>query len=225
MMRADADRLYHEGSDFQFEHPEIPLGAPSSYSLVHDAKHLGFVLARYKFCAKMLCGKKAVLEFGGGDGIGLPLVAQVVDHVYCVDWDERHLASIERRLLPYLRNVTLIHLDLNNAAPDLAVEAIYSIDVIEHVDPAREAAFMDNVLSCLQPEGVMITGTPNLTASRYASGCSQVQHINLKDLVGLRELMERYFRHVFMFGMNDEVLHTGYGPMCHYIWSLAASRK
>jgi hypothetical protein len=37
----------------------------------------------------------------------------------------------------------------------------------------------------------------------------------------LRTLMERYFTNVFMFGMNDEVLHTGYAPMCHYIWSLA----
>ena len=26
----------------------------------------------------------------------------------------------------------------------------------------------------------------------------------------LRALMQRYFNNVFMFGMNDEVLHTGY---------------
>jgi hypothetical protein len=41
----------------------------------------------------------------------------------------------------------------------------------------------------------------------------------------LRELMERYFDNVFMFGMNDEVLHTGYAQMCHYIWSIAAGLK
>jgi hypothetical protein len=28
-----------------------------------------------------------------------------------------------------------------------------------------------------------------------------------------------------MFGMNDEVLHTGYGPMCHYLWSVAVGKK
>ena len=48
-----AKDAYHAGSDFQFEHEEIALGAPSSYSLTHDPKHLAFVLARYKFCAKM----------------------------------------------------------------------------------------------------------------------------------------------------------------------------
>jgi hypothetical protein len=37
----------------------------------------------------------------------------------------------------------------------------------------------------------------------------------------LQALMIRYFENVFMFGMNDEIVHTGYAPMCHYIWALA----
>lgn len=218
-------KAYHTGSDFQFEHVEIPFGAPSSYSLVHDAKHLGFVLARYKFCAKMLAGKKSVMEFGSGDGIGLPIIAQAVSRVHCVDWDERHIESIGRRLLPYLNNVSLHHLDLNKQAPDFKVDAVFSIDVIEHLDPRKEKRFMENVLSALPNDGVMITGTPNLTASSYASPCSAVQHINLKSHDSLRKLMEKYFRNVFMFGMNDEVLHTGYGPMCHYLFSVAVGKR
>lgn len=214
--------LYHEGSDFQFAHEEIALGAPTSYSLTHDPKHMSFVLARYKFCAKMLEGKGAVMEIGSGDGFGLPLIAQAAGHVYCVDWDERHIASIDRRLTKHLRNVSLLHFDMNNRAPDLKVDAVMSIDVIEHLDPAGEDRFFQNVLSCLPDNGVMITGTPNIDASAHASACSQVQHVNLKSTKTLRALMERYFENVFMFGMNDEVLHTGYGPMCHYLWSVAA---
>lgn len=220
----DYKEAYHAGADFQFEHEEILLGAPTSYSLVHDPKHLAFVLSRYKFVAKMLEGKKSVLEIGSGDGIGLPLIAQVVDHVYCIDWDERHLQSIKRRL-KHLKNVTLIHHDLNQSAPDILVDAVFSIDVLEHVDPAIESIFMNNIMKCLPLNGVMITGTPNVTASAYASPCSQVQHINLKSMKTLRQLMQYYFEHVFMFGMNDEVLHTGYHAMCHYIWSLAASKR
>jgi hypothetical protein len=34
-----------------------------------------------------------------------------------------------------------------------------------------------------------------------------------------------YFRNVFLFGMNDEVLHTGYYDMCHYLWALCSSPK
>ncbi len=218
-------QVYHEGSDFQFEHEEIPLGAPSSYSLTHDPKHLAFVLARYKFCAKMLEGKKTVMEIGSGDGIGLPLVAQAVGHVYCVDWDKRHIESIRRRLAKHIGNLTLIHQDLNQKKIGVRADAAFSIDVIEHVDPKKEKPFIENILRCLPQDGVLITGTPNLSASGYASPCSRVQHINLKSMKTLRELMERYFENVFMFGMNDEVLHTGYAPMCQYIWSVAAGLK
>lgn len=217
----NAREAYHAGSDFQFEHEEILLGAPSSYSLTHDPKHLAFVLSRYKFCAKMLEGKKAVMEVGSGDGIGLPIVAKAVERLYCMEWDERHIESVSRRLLKYLPNVTMVHLDMNKERPNLQVEAAYSIDVIEHVEPKSEAAFLGNIVRCLPEDGVLITGTPNLDASQYAAPCSEVQHINLKSTTTLRELMETHFHNVFMFGMNDEVLHTGYGPMCHYIWSIA----
>lgn len=216
---------YHAGSDFQFAHDEIPLGAPSSYSLLNDPKHLTFVFSRYKFCAKMLEGQKQVMEFGSGDGIGLPIVAKAVGHVHCVDWDPRHIESIRRRLVPHFKNVSLHNYDLNTGPTPIKVDAIYSIDVIEHVDPAKEAGFMRNLLGSLKPGGIMLTGTPNISAASYASPCSAVQHINLKSQKTLRELMERHFDHVFMFGMNDEVLHTGYGPMCHYIWSLAVGYK
>jgi len=216
---------YHAGSDFQFEHVEIPLGAPSSYSLVHDPKHLTFVLSRYKFVAKMLEGKASVMEFGSGDGIGLPIVAKAVGHVHCVDWDERHIDSIQRRLTPYFKNISLHRHDLNTGPVHVKADAIYSIDVIEHIDPAKEKSFMENLMSSLNPGGVMITGTPNISASSYASPCSAIQHINLKSQATLRSLMLDYFDNVFMFGMNDEVLHTGYGPMSHYIWSVAAGPK
>lgn len=216
---------YHAGSDFQFEHGEIPLGAPSSYSLTHDPKHLTFVLSRYKFVAKMLEGKKHVMEVGSGDGIGLPIVAKAVGRVSCVDWDERHIASIQRRLAPHFSNISLHHHDLNAGPINLKVDAIYSIDVLEHVDPAKEDTFMERMVSCLPNNGVMITGTPNISAAQYASECSAVQHINLKSQATLRTLMERYFENVFLFGMNDEVLHTGYGPMSHYIWSVASGLK
>jgi 2-polyprenyl-3-methyl-5-hydroxy-6-metoxy-1,4-benzoquinol methylase len=212
---------YREGTDHQFETPEMRLGPWSSYSLMHDPKHLGFVLSRYKFCAKMLMGKKIIMEVGGGDGFGLPLIAEIAERVYVIDWDQRLLEGNARRLA-HLTNVTYMHVDLNSASPGIQVDGAFMIDVIEHVEPSNEGPFMDNIFRCLAPGGVLIVGTPNLAASQYASARSQVQHINLKSMATLRQLMERYFVNVFMFGMNDEVLHTGYAPMCHYLWSIGA---
>ncbi|MFA5100163.1 MAG: class I SAM-dependent methyltransferase [Candidatus Omnitrophota bacterium] len=212
---------YAEGTDYQFDTKGICLGPWTSYSYINDPKHMSFVLARYKFCARMLEGKQRVLEVGSGDGFGLPIVCQSVKQVYAVDWDTRLLDSNKKRLA-YLKNVSYIHCDLNSSSPKLKVDGAYLIDVIEHLEPHKEARFMKNIVRCLLPDGVIIIGTPNITASAYATPRSRVQHINLKSMAGLRRLAEKYFKNVFMFGMNDEVLHTGYAPMCHYIWAVGA---
>jgi 2-polyprenyl-3-methyl-5-hydroxy-6-metoxy-1,4-benzoquinol methylase len=222
--RKSAENAYREGTDYQFDQEELTLGPWTSYSLVHDPKHMAFVLARYKFVAKMLDGKQCVFEVGGGDGFGLPIVAQHVGELYCIDWDKRLLEGNKRRLT-HLTNVSYLPMDLNTQRPDVQADAVYTVDVIEHLEPEKEAAFVENMVACLAPDGVLVTGTPNVAAEAYQSERSRVQHINLKSMKALKELMDRYFENVFMFGMNDEVLHTGYAPMCHYIWSVAVGKK
>jgi 2-polyprenyl-3-methyl-5-hydroxy-6-metoxy-1,4-benzoquinol methylase len=210
---------YPGGPDYRFDTEEITLGPWTSDSLRHDPKHLSFVLARYKFCAKILAGRPSVLEVGPGDGVGLPLIAQAVGHVYAVDWDPRLIEGNKRRLA-YVPNVTHQCVDLNAQDLDLRVDAAMTVDVIEHLEAHHEDHFMRRIVRCLHPDGVLLTGTPNKTAEAYASEHSRLQHINLKTFKELQALTSRYCKNVFMFGMNDEVLHTGYGPMCHYLWSL-----
>ncbi len=219
-----AKKAYKEGTEYQFNTQELKLGPWTSYSLINDPKHMCCVLSRYKFCAKMLEGKKVVMEIGSGDGFGLPIIAQAAKKVYAVDWDKRLLEGNAQRL-KYLKNVEYLHVDLNKSSPDVAVDGAFLIDVIEHLEPETERVFLNNIVKCLKPEGVLIIGTPNITASEHATPRSRVQHINLKSRKSLRELMERYFENVFMFGMNDEVLHTGYASMCHYIWAIGAGLR
>lgn len=213
--------LHLKAANLQFATEEILLGPWTSYSLMTDPKHMAFVLSRYKFCAKMLAGKDLVVEIGCGDGFGLPIMADAVNHLHCIDWDERSLEGCSRRL-KHLKNVTYQHIDLNQHVLSFQADAIYSIDVLEHVEPQKEDQLLRNLCKSLKPEGVMITGTPNISANVYASQQSRVQHINLKSLKDLNQLMLKYFYHSFPFGMNDEMLHTGYGPMSHYIWALSA---
>ena len=43
-------------------------------------------------------------------------------------------------------------------------------------------------------------------------------HIHLQLMEReLKKLMQHYFHNVFMFSMNDEVVHTGFHPMAHYL--------
>src|SRR6185437_15994603 len=172
-------------------------------------KHLVFTLARYKFCAKMIEGRASVLEIGPGDGIGLPILAQAVGKVYAIDWDPRLTEGNRKRLkdFPNLEHHTV---DLNKSDIAVSADAAVTVDVIEHLTPESEDLFMRRIVRCLHADGVLITGTPNVTASPYASPRSEVQHINLKSMKTLHEMTTRYCRNVFMFGMNDEVVHTGY---------------
>lgn len=221
----DVKERWEEAAKIQHCHEELLLGSPTSYSLVNDPKHIVFVLSRYKFVAKMLKGKQTVLELGAGDGIGLPLIAKEVGHMYTIDWEEKPLESIRRRLIPHFDNVTLMCMDPTKDKLGLKVDAIFNIDFLEHIEPALENQLMENIVQALPENGVFITGTPNISSEKYASESSRIQHINLKGMESLKALMEKHFHNVFMFGMNDEVLHTGFGPMCHYIWSIAIGPK
>lgn len=215
---------YDKVTKAHFDTKEIKLGPWTSASMMHDPKHLAFVLSRYKFVAKMLEGKKKVLEVGCGDGFGIPIVAQAVEMLYAIDWEEKLIrGNIERLRGGVLSNVSFCTSDINEKPVEgIKVNAIYSIDFIEHLDPENEDIVMRNMIASYEnkEDAVMIIGTPNLTAARHASPQSEALHINLKDHQKLKELLNRYFHNVFMFGMNDEVMHTGYAPMCHYLFGL-----
>jgi hypothetical protein len=36
--------------------------------------------------------------------------------------------------------------------------------------------------------------------------------------------MAKFFHHVFIFSMNDEVVHTGFYPMAHYLLALGCGK-
>jgi 2-polyprenyl-3-methyl-5-hydroxy-6-metoxy-1,4-benzoquinol methylase len=220
-----AREAFEIGARHQLEHPCIELGPCTSYSLANDPKHMAFVLSRYKFVAKMLVGKKRVLEIGCGDGFGLPIVAQHVNNIECIDWDPVYIDSINKRLIypGWVKNVSARVLDINNTLlPTNTYDAAYMIDVLEHFDVDIEDTLMSNIVNSIIPHGTLIVGTPNKEASHLASKVSDVQHINMKTAEELKLMMNKYCSGVIMFGMNDDVLHTGYFPMCHYLWAIGS---
>ena len=54
------------------------LGLMTSYAWNDDPKRLTFTLSRYKFTAKLLAGRKHVLEIGCADAFGTRIVRQEV---------------------------------------------------------------------------------------------------------------------------------------------------
>lgn len=201
------------------------LGSMHSESWDMDPKHLGFVLARYKFVSKMLAGKKRVLEIGCGDTTGSRIVRSTVEYLEGIDIDADRMASSPSIGTKWQIPVTQWDI-LDGELPHAKghpFDAIYALDVMEHIEPIYEGAFMRNVRKMLAKNGVLIIGMPSLESQVYASEGSKAHHVNCKTEQGLRESLERYFANVFMFGMNDETLHTGFGAMCHYRLGIAVA--
>jgi hypothetical protein len=65
---------------------------------------------------------------------------------------------------------------------------------------------------------------PSLESQPYASRLSKEGHVNCKSQPALKETMQRHFHNVYMFCMNDEVLHIGYHKMANYILALCCNK-
>jgi 2-polyprenyl-3-methyl-5-hydroxy-6-metoxy-1,4-benzoquinol methylase len=199
-------------------------GLMSNFVWHDDPKRLLFVLARYKFVAKMLSGMEHVLEIGSADAFGTRIVRQEVKRVTAIDFDPLFVNDALAKMDERWRFDVQVHDMLSGPVPG-RFNAAYSLDVIEHIPEANEKQFLSNIVQSLSDEGVCIVGTPSLQSQVYASPGSKAGHINCKDSPALKKLMTCFFRNVFIFSMNDEVVHTGFYPMAHYLFALCCSKR
>jgi len=200
------------------------LGLMTNQIWYDDPRRLTFLLARYKFVAKMLAGCRNVGEVGCGDAFGTRVVLQEVADVTVYDFDHLFIRDIRARLDEKWRLKAEVH-DIVAAPLPRKHEALFSLDVIEHIASHDEHEFLANLCASLAENGTLIIGTPSLESQAYASPPSKAGHINCKTADQLKALLERYFEHVFIFSMNDEVVHTGFSPMAHYLFALCTTSK
>jgi len=217
-------RLWKQAKESVVRGDTVELGPYFSQQVKYQTRHLLFVLARYKFAARLLPEARPlrVLELGCNEGLGGLLLIERGHQLTAVDFDESAIASAERAFGDSgIRWVCDDFLGKKYGEHD----AVVSIDVIEHIDPADEDRYMETVVGNLREHGFAVIGTPNDAASQYASKASQIGHVNLFTHDRLSTLMNRYFHQSFLFGVNDEVVHTGFYPMCHYLMALGCSPR
>lgn len=190
-------------------------GGMTAYNWEHDPKRIAFQAARYKFVGKMLEGKNRVLEVGCSDGWGARIVRQHVEYLEAVDED---FAAVSIAINSFSWRWPIHFRRADFMAEDFAgYDAAYALDVFEHIDMAREFEFLRRLRAAAP---LVVIGCPSLESQRYASEISRREHVNCPTKQDLREAMARHWKHVFLFGMNDETLHTGFGTMCHYLLAI-----
>lgn len=195
-----------------------------AHQIKGNIRHLLFTFARYKFAARMLGDKPAldVLELGCNEGLGTLHLAQAASRTVAVDFDERAIDWAQQNLTQ--KGLEFVAADFLGVKFG-SFDAVVSIDVIEHIARENEKLFLQTIVQNLDDHGFALIGTPNITAEAYASPASRIGHINLYDHQRLKELFLEEFHNVFLFGMNDELVHTGFLPMCHYLFILACNKR
>jgi 2-polyprenyl-3-methyl-5-hydroxy-6-metoxy-1,4-benzoquinol methylase len=200
------------------------MGMCASQTWRDDPKRLTFVLARYKFVAKMFSGLDRVLEVGCGDAFGTKLVRQEVAQVTAIDFDPLFIENARETMDPAWPIDTAVH-DLLQAPYPGNFSAAFSLDVLEHIPPESERVFVSNLADSVRDIGTVIIGSPSLESQPFASPLSKAGHVNCKDQAGLKSLLEQFFHNVFIFSMNDEVVHTGFSPLAHYRLALCCHKR
>jgi hypothetical protein len=201
-----------------------PLGLMTNQAWREDPRRLSFILARYKFVAKMLSGRSSVAEVGRGDAFGTRIVLQETQDLIVYDYDPILIEDVVHRGDPRWPVKAQRH-DILEAPLPTRHNAIYSLDLIEHIPVTQEGRLLRHLCDSLSDKGVLIIGTPSLESQCYASPQSKIDNINCKSGRMLKALFKEYFHTVFIFSMNDEVVHTGFHPMAHYLFAVCCEPK
>jgi cyclopropane fatty-acyl-phospholipid synthase-like methyltransferase len=218
------ERQYQEQVTLRDTKGMTPLGLVTNQVWHDDPRRLLFVLARYKFVSKMLSGRSRVLEVGCGDAFGTRIVLQEVGAICAVDFDPVFVRDANDRMESEWKFECKTH-DMLSGPVEGEFDAAYSLDVIEHIPREDEDRFVANLARSLSAHGALIVGSPSIQSQAYASPPSKEGHVNCKDHAELKELLQRFFHNVFIFSMNDEVVHTGYYKMAHYLFALCTGKK
>ena len=195
---------------------ENVLGSGVAWAYFDDPKRLAFTFSRYKFASKMLAGCKNVLEVGCGDGFASRVLLQEVEALTCADVDSDFIQDALSRQSDKWPIRFVVHDFIDDGPLEGQYDGAVCLDVIEHIDINNYNNFLSNLCSSLCKNSTLVLGAPSLQSQRWASPQSRLGHVSCMEQVDLRESLLPYFAKVFMFSMNDEVVHTGFSSMAQY---------
>jgi 2-polyprenyl-3-methyl-5-hydroxy-6-metoxy-1,4-benzoquinol methylase len=225
-MKTYFEKQYSILDQSESENGLYTLGPMASFTWNTDPKRLLFVLSRYKFAAKMLEGCDKVIEIGCGDGFASRIVRQHVNSLLLTDADPRMVEFAMRTChKDYSIEATCHNFVSDRFDGTTRFDGAYLLDVLEHIPSRDEEAFFHNLLAILSSDARVIIGMPSIESQVYASAGSKAGHVNCKSRDQLGLDLKSFFSVVTLFSMNDEVVHTGFGPMANYIFAVCSLPK
>ena len=201
----------------------INLGRYTAFWFQNSPRRALHYLSYYKWAAKMIGADKAVLDVGCSEGLGTWLLKQSCGRARGLDLDQEAIDVAKSNWTD--DGIQFDCGDVLQEAPVPEWDAVTNFDVIEHIRPENAATFIEKIAGFLKPDGVAIIGTPSLESQVYASPHTKAGHINCYTAERLEEELREFFEYVFIFSANDEMVHTGFPRMAHYLLALCCGRK
>ena len=189
-----------------------------------DPRQFFISQSRYKFVSKILRGKNDVLEVGCSDGFNSRIVLQEVNNLSICDIDD-HLLKNAIEIKNNKWNYSIFKHNFILGPTKKKYDAVYALDVLEHISIFKEKYFLKNICLSLKKSGVVVIGLPSLEFQKYSRPKKISGHINCKTGEQLKKLLSNYFDNVFIFSMNDEVVHTGFQKMACYLFAVCTNLK
>jgi 2-polyprenyl-3-methyl-5-hydroxy-6-metoxy-1,4-benzoquinol methylase len=199
-------------------------GIDSAWKWNNDPRQFFISQARYKFVSKILSGKKNVLEVGCSDAFNSRIVLQEVKKLSVCDIDENLLYNADQ-----IKNKKwFYHIfkhDFVFSPLKKKYDAIFFLDVLEHIPINKEKIFLKNICLTLKKNGANIVGLPSLEFQKHSRSVNISGHINCKTGEQLKNFLSSFFDNVFVFSMNDEIVHTGFQKMACYLFAVCTNLK
>lgn len=216
---------YREMVSFREKHGFSKIGIHTALGWEEDPKRLVFHLARYKFVAKLFQDYTRVLEVGCGDGFASRIVRQSVKSLDAIDIDPVFIEDATSQSSSRWTIDFYVHDMLKSPWHRTEYDGIYLLDVLEHIKYDDEFVFVQNIVQSLRSDGVLIVGMPSIESQKFASPRSRDGHVNCKAGEELQRSLLKHFRRVSVFSMNDELVHTGFYPLAHYLIAVCHVKK
>ncbi len=127
----------------------------------------------------MLSYKNLVAEVRrGGDGFCSNIVADSVNILLVSDTNQYLIDEFNAGARK--ENIDYFFHDILEKPFNKKYDAIYSLDVVEHIPQPKESTYLNNICESLTGNGVFIIGMPSLESQIYASEDSKSGHVNCK---------------------------------------------
>lgn len=183
------------------------LGKNWSNNLYNDPEKLSFILLQYKFAAKMASKNRRILELGCGEGIGVPILSEFALTYTGIDSDEQSIISARR----IVKNNRCNFIVDNFIGKKYGIyNSIFYFDATEASNLKYEKLFFETIKMNLDENGIFIIGIPNIL---HKEGYNRIASVQQKII----DSMHRLFYNIFIFSLNEGIVHAGLLPTSRYL--------